>query len=355
MKNKIVYIFVALLLIGCNPVIFNIKTKACFDYSSHNELKTSDTIKFSNCSENSNYYFWVFGDGSHSYEKEPKHIFRLKQSYLVKLFVANRPQADTTNIQESDTISKIINISIGVPKACFDILPSIKLKTSDTIKFSNCSENSNYYFWDFGDGTTSTEVNPNHVYNSAGLFTVKLIASNESKSDSIIKIINVDDIISLNKTMTAESGESEFNIDVDGNNIVDFQISKYSHTGTTQQFYCTIKAFNGYEIFSDSIFTDCLNTSMPIMYLFGDTIQNSIQTQTQVDLYYYFSRSMKLPCKNDSRIKDEIIYVGFRKQSENKVKLGWIKLKVSGVSTQATVTLYSFKIPLETDILLIDK
>jgi hypothetical protein len=269
MKNKIVYIFIALLLIGCNREIFNIKTKACFDYSSH-----------------------------------------------------------------------------------------IELKTSDTIKFSNCSENSNYYFWDFGDGSTSTEVNPKHVYNSAGLFTVKLIASSESKSDSIIKIINVDDIVSLNKTMSALYGPNELSIDVDGNKLVDFQIYKSSHTGTTSQFYCTIKTFNGYEIFSDSIFTDCKNTSMPKMYFFGDTIQNSTQTQTQttIYLYYYFLNYVtKPPCENDSWIRDVIRYVGFRKQSGNRVKLGWIKLKVSGASTQATVTLYSFKIPLETDILLIDK
>src|SRR5690606_31095160 len=30
------------------------------------------------------------------------------------------------------------------------------------------------YFWDFGDGTTSTEENPEHTYMQPGNFTVKL-------------------------------------------------------------------------------------------------------------------------------------------------------------------------------------
>ncbi len=34
------------------------------------------------------------------------------------------------------------------------------------------------WLWDFGDGTTSTEQNPVHIYNEAGIFTVTLTATN---------------------------------------------------------------------------------------------------------------------------------------------------------------------------------
>jgi len=43
------------------------------------------------------------------------------------------------------------------------------------------------WFWEFGDESTSNEQNPEHIYNSAGMFNVKLKVSNESETDSIIK------------------------------------------------------------------------------------------------------------------------------------------------------------------------
>lgn len=42
--------------------------------------------------------------------------------------------------------------------------------------------------WDFGDGSTSTEQNPYHVYADAGTYTVTLIAHNDDSSDSETKV-----------------------------------------------------------------------------------------------------------------------------------------------------------------------
>jgi len=40
------------------------------------------------------------------------------------------------------------------------------------------------WLWDFGDGSTSTEQNPVHTYESEGSFTVKLTATNSAGSDT---------------------------------------------------------------------------------------------------------------------------------------------------------------------------
>lgn len=42
------------------------------------------------------------------------------------------------------------------------------------VTFKNLSLNAAGYLWDFGDGRTSTEINPTIHYDTAGLFTVKL-------------------------------------------------------------------------------------------------------------------------------------------------------------------------------------
>ncbi len=39
------------------------------------------------------------------------------------------------------------------------------------------------YFWDFGDGSTSTEENPEHTYTAAGVYTVTLEATTETSSN----------------------------------------------------------------------------------------------------------------------------------------------------------------------------
>lgn len=46
------------------------------------------------------------------------------------------------------------------------------------VSFENQSIRALTYEWDFGDGTTSTEENPTHVFNTAGTYTVTLTATN---------------------------------------------------------------------------------------------------------------------------------------------------------------------------------
>ncbi len=54
----------------------------------------------------------------------------------------------------------------------------------DVVSFTNQSSDADTYQWDFGDGKTSTEVNPIHSYESAGTYTVTLIASTKKNSSS---------------------------------------------------------------------------------------------------------------------------------------------------------------------------
>ena len=48
-----------------------------------------------------------------------------------------------------------------------------------TVQFRDASTLSpTAWFWEFGDGTTSTEQNPTHTYAAAGIYTVNLTATN---------------------------------------------------------------------------------------------------------------------------------------------------------------------------------
>ena len=50
----------------------------------------------------------------------------------------------------------------------------------DPVIFSNNSANGNTFTWDFGDGSTSNEVNPVHFYAGAGDYTVTLIVADSN-------------------------------------------------------------------------------------------------------------------------------------------------------------------------------
>lgn len=54
------------------------------------------------------------------------------------------------------------------------------------IQFYDLSTNATSWSWDFGDGTTSTVQDPIHTYNYAGTYTIKLVASNNGSTDTLI-------------------------------------------------------------------------------------------------------------------------------------------------------------------------
>lgn len=61
------------------------------------------------------------------------------------------------------------------------------------IVFNNSSQDAESYFWDFGDGTISTEANPRHAYTSVGSFTVTLTAFAEGCQATHLIIVETQD------------------------------------------------------------------------------------------------------------------------------------------------------------------
>ncbi len=60
--------------------------------------------------------------------------------------------------------------------------------------FNNNSLNSDTYFWDFGDGFTSSDEDPIHVYDTAGTYAVTLIVTNMCGADTVVGSISVYDV-----------------------------------------------------------------------------------------------------------------------------------------------------------------
>lgn len=90
-----------------------------------------------------------------------------------------------------------------------DPVASFQYEISQTnfleVMFTNFSQNATSYTWDFGDGETSTEKDPVHVYAAAGDYTVKLTATNDANvSAEYSQAITVTDPDEAYKKLTGE-------------------------------------------------------------------------------------------------------------------------------------------------------
>jgi len=138
------------------------------------------TVTFTNNSENADSYDWDFGDGSTSVEVSPVHIYSERGTYTVSLTAMNNENADTeakNNYIKTTEKELTVDFTADVIEGVYPL----------TVTFTNNSENADSYSWDFGDGNTSTEVNPEHTYSNIGSYTVKLTASNADFTETKVK------------------------------------------------------------------------------------------------------------------------------------------------------------------------
>lgn len=61
-----------------------------------------------------------------------------------------------------------------------------------TIQFTDSSSSTPHqWFWDFGDGNTSTQQSPTHSYMNSGAYTIKLVVTNNMGADSVSQQITI--------------------------------------------------------------------------------------------------------------------------------------------------------------------
>lgn len=119
-----------------------------------------------------NAWFWDFGDGGTSTGENPTHTYTTPGTYTVKLRAANSGSC-------MDSVSKTAYITISnSPTAAFTGTNLSGCKTPHTVAFQNSSTNAVSWFWDFGDGNTSTQQSPAHTYTTTGSFDVSLTVTN---------------------------------------------------------------------------------------------------------------------------------------------------------------------------------
>ncbi|PCH70044.1 MAG: hypothetical protein COC06_06355 [Bacteroidales bacterium] len=127
----------------------------------HEKIAAINTpVNFINECFNAVSYEWNFGEGSFSTDEHPNHTYTSPGVFTVELKAQSKEGC-------FDTISSNLEV-IGIPEAGF-------IRTADgcgplTVEFTNTSKGKfTNYNWDFGNGTKSTEANPDPVVYQSGI------------------------------------------------------------------------------------------------------------------------------------------------------------------------------------------
>jgi PKD repeat protein len=130
-------------------------------------------------------WYWSFGDGYTSTEQNPVHTYNTGGTYYDVLLTVSGPDG-------IDTELKLDYITVGTPPPKAEFTADRQGGSSPvTVKFTDMSTGDiTEWLWEFGDGETSVEQNPTHVYSGpdGSKFTVSLTVSGPGGNDTETKI-----------------------------------------------------------------------------------------------------------------------------------------------------------------------
>jgi PKD repeat protein len=114
-------------------------------------------------------YEWSFGDGTTANERTPVHVYEETGIYNVILTITNK------EVRESKSIS------LDLSSESLPVVPYFEMEATGKyawapveMNFFNESERATSYYWEFGDGYSSTLKNPQHVFLEQGDHNITL-------------------------------------------------------------------------------------------------------------------------------------------------------------------------------------
>ncbi|MEW6128939.1 MAG: PKD domain-containing protein [Acidobacteriota bacterium] len=119
-------------------------------------------------------YAWDFGDGTTGATANPSHVYQSAGSFTARCTVRD-PQGATASATVTITASAPANrpptVSV-IPSSTNGPAPlSVTFRTTAADPDGQVVA----YSWDFGDGQTSNEASPTHVYQTVGTFTARVV------------------------------------------------------------------------------------------------------------------------------------------------------------------------------------
>jgi gliding motility-associated-like protein len=113
-------------------------------------------------------FTWDFGDGTiiTPGDQTVRHSYLSAGTYITKLLLHDTAYCNSPDSKERELrVSPLVDARFETPST--GCVPHYAV-------FNNTSLAGQEFYWDFGDGSLSNEVNPVHTYTNIGTYTVKL-------------------------------------------------------------------------------------------------------------------------------------------------------------------------------------
>lgn len=121
-------------------------------------------------------------------------------------------QVDISGCSATSVVSDYICVEAD-PVASFSLSPGEFTAPSEVVSFNNGSQGGSQYFWDFGDGNTSTSMESPHTFNntSNGYFVTLMVSSPSGCMDSITQFIGYQEPLIYYVPNTFTPDQDQFN------------------------------------------------------------------------------------------------------------------------------------------------
>jgi PKD repeat protein len=131
-------------------------------------------------------YHWDFGDGTFSNLEDPSHTYTEAGKYTVSLTISDDPNDPNASVVGTKTNF----ITVGQTpelRAQFSAPSRYGPDKTNVYFIDQSTGNITSWHWDFGDGTTSNQQTPMHVYTVPGPYTVSLTVTGPEGSSTETK------------------------------------------------------------------------------------------------------------------------------------------------------------------------
>lgn len=152
-------------------------------------------------------YLWDFGDGntkSGTNLGSTSNNYMNSGKYMVELTVTNSFGCESKPIKKEDLITTNPQVT-----SLFQAQKTTLCTTFETVSFTNSStvtEGSlTSYLWNFGDGNTSADKNPTHIYLKKGIYTVSLTATSDKGCTDLNTKTNYINVANFSSAITLPS------------------------------------------------------------------------------------------------------------------------------------------------------
>lgn len=152
----------------CHEVQVGEPQEGCHAQFTWEQIPGTLQIHFNSTSTSENdivSFVWHFGDGTEGDGNDPYHTYEEPGTYLVCLIITDSEGCVSDVCHE---------VTVGEPECNATFNFEVE---NGTVFFNNNSTGGTQHttwLWEFGDGNTSTEENPQHEYNQSGMYTVCL-------------------------------------------------------------------------------------------------------------------------------------------------------------------------------------